>query len=55
MKVLRSVMQQEGSESGVTDKTAGILVVQADASIAVSPRIRRTFLSFFPLLLIVNL
>ncbi|KAL0712406.1 hypothetical protein Bca4012_019384 [Brassica carinata] len=35
MKVVRSVMQQEGSEIGVTDKTAGILVVQADASIAV--------------------
>ncbi|ESQ37712.1 hypothetical protein EUTSA_v10028700mg [Eutrema salsugineum] len=35
MKVLRSVMQQEGSECGITDKTAGILVVQADASVAV--------------------
>ncbi|KFK30418.1 hypothetical protein AALP_AA7G258400 [Arabis alpina] len=32
MKVLRSVMQQE---SGVADKTAGILVVQADVSVAV--------------------
>lgn len=46
MKVLRSVMQQEGSKSGVADKTAGILVVQADASAAVSPRIRRTFSVF---------
>lgn len=36
MKVLRSVMQQEGSKNGIADKTAGILVVQADASVAVS-------------------
>lgn len=36
MKVLRSVMQQE---IGVADKTAGILVVQADASVTVSPKI----------------
>ncbi|XP_010419610.1 PREDICTED: putative threonine aspartase isoform X2 [Camelina sativa] len=28
MKVLRSVMQQEGSKGGIADKTAGILVVQ---------------------------
>ncbi|CAH2069189.1 unnamed protein product [Thlaspi arvense] len=35
VKVLRSVMQQEGSESGIADRTAGILVVQADASVAV--------------------
>ncbi|XP_010456261.1 PREDICTED: putative threonine aspartase isoform X1 [Camelina sativa] len=35
MKVLRSVMQQEGSKSGIADKTAGILVVQVDASVAV--------------------
>lgn len=36
MNVLRSVMQQEGSERGVTDKTGGILVVQADASVSVT-------------------
>lgn len=35
MKVLRSVIQQEGSERGDTDKTGGILVVQADASVSV--------------------
>ncbi|CAG7859581.1 hypothetical protein IGI04_032871 [Brassica rapa subsp. trilocularis] len=35
MKVLRSVMQQESSERGDTDKTGGILVVQADASVSV--------------------
>ncbi|XP_010419609.1 PREDICTED: putative threonine aspartase isoform X1 [Camelina sativa] len=35
MKVLRSVMQQEGSKGGIADKTAGILVVQVDASVAV--------------------
>ncbi|EOA20769.1 hypothetical protein CARUB_v10001098mg [Capsella rubella] len=35
MKVLRSVMHQEGSKSGTADKTAGILVVQVDASVAV--------------------
>ncbi|KAF2575627.1 hypothetical protein F2Q70_00000041 [Brassica cretica] len=54
MKVLRSVIQQEGSERGDTDKTGGILVVQADASVSVSLRVRRTF-SVFLLLLIVNL
>ncbi|KAG2331083.1 hypothetical protein Bca52824_002263 [Brassica carinata] len=35
MKVLRSVIQQEGSERGDTDKTGGILVVQADASVSI--------------------
>lgn len=54
MKVLRSVIQQEGSERGDTDKTGGILVVQADASVSVSLRVRRTF-SVFLLVLIVNL
>lgn len=54
MKVLRSVMQQESSERGDTDKTGGILVVQADASVSVSLRVRRTF-SVFLLLLTVNL
>lgn len=38
MKVLRSVMKQDGSESGIADRTAGFLVVQADASVDVSPR-----------------
>uniref|UniRef100_A0A1J3IL51 Putative threonine aspartase n=1 Tax=Noccaea caerulescens TaxID=107243 RepID=A0A1J3IL51_NOCCA len=33
MKVLRSVMKQDGSESGIADRTAGFLVVQADASV----------------------
>ncbi|CAB80868.1 putative glycosylasparaginase [Arabidopsis thaliana] len=35
MKVLRSVMHQESSKIGTADKTAGILVVQADASVVV--------------------
>uniref|UniRef100_A0A1J3I4D6 Putative threonine aspartase n=2 Tax=Noccaea caerulescens TaxID=107243 RepID=A0A1J3I4D6_NOCCA len=35
MKVLRSVMKQDGSESGIADRTAGFLVVQADASVDV--------------------
>ncbi|CAN8237668.1 unnamed protein product [Cochlearia groenlandica] len=32
MKVLRSVMQQDVSDNGIAEKTAGLLVVQADAS-----------------------
>ncbi|KAL1213575.1 putative threonine aspartase [Cardamine amara subsp. amara] len=28
-------MQQEGSKNGTADKTAGVLVVQADAAVAV--------------------
>lgn len=38
-------MHQESSKSGTADKTAGILVVQADASVAVSPSSQ--FLAFF--------
>lgn len=50
MEVLHSVMQQEGSKSGTIDKTAGVLVVQVDASVAVSPKFRRTFSAFCYLL-----